>query len=478
MFSPLVQTQVDCGRKRSGCGSVTTINIIHAMPKRTVESKAGADEQPPSAETQLPLGPTGRFLITMVPGSQRSLIKTLKDKAGVNAASSADSDDAKADVVSLGGADALLFEHLSVAVVSGDDADKIQSLESAVADDSNPIVAVEAEEYVQAINDEGFLTSAGREYTRGFRDGVASCAGRLLGPQPEEEAVGEIPVAAAFADTPQFTWGLQATRVNVSAASGVGLRVAVLDTGFALGHPDFVGRQIISATFVGQPVQDLHSHGTHCIGTALGDRMLAGGVRRYGCARQGTILVGKVLSNAGSGADGGILAGINWAIGNGARVISMSLGAPVAVGAGPSAAYENAGRAALSAGSLIVAAAGNDGLRPVNRPANSPSIMAVAAVDQNLRRASFSCVGINPNGGEVNIAGPGVGVFSSVPMPTRYGFKSGTSMATPHVAGIAALWSQRTGARGTALWQRLISTARNIGQPVQHVGRGLVQAPQ
>lgn len=416
----------------------------------------------------------------MAPGSQRSLIKVLKDSAGINAASSADSRDSSTDLASLGGAEAILLEHLSIAVVSGDDAEKIQSLESAVADDTNPIVAVEAEEYVQAINDEGFLTASGQDYLRGFRDGVASSASRLLGIAPEESAEASA-IAAAMADTPLFTWGLQATRANASSATGAGIRVAVPDTGFDLRHPDFVGRQVISATFVGQPVQDGHGHGTHCVGTALGDRMRAGGVRRYGCARQGTILVGKVLSNAGSGADGGILAGIDWAIRNGARVISMSLGAPVTVGTPPSAAYENAGRAALNAGSLIIAAAGNSGsdptLFPVARPANSPSIMAVAAVDQNLQRASFSCRGVNPNGGEVNIAAPGVAVFSSTKMPTRYAIFNGTSMATPHVAGIAALWSQRSGLRGSALWQRLLSTARNIGQPLQHVGRGLVQAP-
>jgi subtilisin family serine protease len=447
------------------------------MPKKATPRSAKAETQPELSETELPVGPTGRFLITMAPGSQRNLIKTLKDSAGLSAASTADSNDSKPDMESLGGADGLLFEHLSVAVVSGKDAEQIQSLEMAVADDSNPIVAVEPEEYVQAINDQGFLTSAGREYVRGYRDGGDDWAHRLLEIAPEE-SLGEIAIAAAFADTPQFTWGLQATRVHTSAATGAGLRIAVLDTGFFQPHPDFAGRQVIAATFVGQPVQDGHGHGTHCIGTALGDRMRAGGVRRYGCARQGVILVGKVLSNAGSGADGGILAGINWAIQNGARVISMSLGGPVGVGTPPTVAYENAGRAALNAGSIIIAAAGNDGAKPVARPANSPSIMAVAAVDQNLRRAIFSCIGINPNGGEVNIAAPGVAVFSSARMPGRYAVLNGTSMATPHVAGIAAMWSQRTGLRGMALWNKLLSTARPIGQPAQHVGKGLVQAPQ
>lgn len=453
------------------------------MAKKTNTPRSPeADDQSLVSETELPVGPTGRFLITMAPGSQRSLIKTLKDSAGLSAASTADFDNSKVNIESLGGADALLLEHLSVAIVSSKDAQQIQSLEMAVADDSNPIVAIEPEQYVQAINDQGFLTSAGRDYVRGYRDGVAGWAGRLLEGSTEEASMGGGTVAQTFADTPQFTWGLQATRMHTSAATGAGIRVAVLDTGFFSPHPDFAGRQVIAATFVGQPVQDGHGHGTHCIGTSLGDRMGAGGVRRYGCARQGVILVGKVLSNAGSGADGGILAGINWAIQNGARVISMSLGAPVTVGTPPTVAYENAGRAALNAGSLIIAAAGNSGLSatefPVGRPANSPSIMAVAAVDQNLQRAPFSCRQANPNGGEVNIAGPGVAVFSSTKIPPRYAVMSGTSMATPHVAGIAALWSQRTGARGTALWQRLVSTARAIGQPATLVGSGLVQAPQ
>src|SRR5262245_13484019 len=127
------------------------------MPKKPTTPDAGADEQPPIPETQLPVGPTGRFLITMTPGSQRSLIKTLKNSAGITAASTADSKDAESDMASLGGADAVLLEHLSIAVVSGTDAERIQSLEVAVADDRNPIVAVEPEEYVQAINDEGFL---------------------------------------------------------------------------------------------------------------------------------------------------------------------------------------------------------------------------------------------------------------------------------------------------------------------------------
>ncbi len=156
----------------------------------------------------------------------------------------------------------------------------------------------------------------------------------------------------------------------------------------------------------------------------------------------------------------------------------MSLGSAVPVGGTFFQYYEQAGQAALNNNSLIVAAAGNTQGAPVGAPANSPSIMAVASLDSNLQHSSFSSIAINPNGGEVNIAAPGRNVFSSVPMPGRHGFKTGTSMATPHVAGVAALLAQNTGLRGMALWQRLLSTAQALGAPAQRVGAGLVQAPR
>ena len=120
--------------------------------------------------------------------------------------------------------------------------------------------------------------------------------------------------------------GLIACKVPPSLRSGSGIKVAVLDTGFDLGHPDFAGRPVVSQTFVGQPVQDLHSHGTHCIGTACGPKAPAGNTPRYGIAFRASIFVGKVLSNSGSGTGAGVLAGMNWAIANRCQVISMSLG--------------------------------------------------------------------------------------------------------------------------------------------------------
>nr|MBX2865980.1 S8 family serine peptidase [Leptolyngbyaceae cyanobacterium MAG.088] len=222
---------------------------------------------------------------------------------------------------------------------------------------------------------------------------------------------------------------------------------------------------------------------------------------RYGVAYNAEIFAGKVLSDRGSGADGGIIQGIEWALENGCAVISMSLGATVQPGEPFSQIYETVAQRALAQGTLIIAAAGNSssdrfGKRlnppnPVGRPANSPSIMAVAAIDSELQIASFSDGSINPDGGQVDIAGPGVAVYSTWtlnPLPTwpweppnppaRYNTISGTSMATPHVAGIAALYAEATGKRGLELWALLMRDAQRLSLSSADAGAGLVQAPK
>ncbi len=290
---------------------------------------------------------------------------------------------------------------------------------------------------------------------------------------------------ATFADTALATWGLQATGVvtdegrGTSTFDGAGVLVAVLDTGIDLDHPDLAGRVRLSRSFVaGEGVQDGNGHGTHVAGTVAGPASPAGGQRRYGVAPGCDLLVGKVLGDTGSGTSGGVLEGMNWAIEQGAHVISMSLGSAVAEGEAPLQYYEAAARAALRAGTLIVAAAGNDGDRPVGSPANCPSVLAVAALDHRLLRAEFSCIAINGDGGELDLAAPGVGVFSAFPVTLgSYASLDGTSMATPHVSGLAALTVQAAGVRGQGLWDRLVTDARRLTQEERLVGRGLAVVP-
>lgn len=279
-------------------------------------------------------------------------------------------------------------------------------------------------------------------------------------------------------DTEELTWGLQAIGVTNNNSAGAGVRIAVLDTGFAEGHPDYVDREIVTESFIdGEDGVDVHGHGTHCIGTAAGSSAPSSGPR-YGVATGATIYSGKVLGNDGSGSDASVLAGIEWALENECQVINMSLGADVREVHPP---YVAAGRRALELGSLIVAAAGNNASRSegnpgfVGAPANSPFIMAVGAVDSGLAVADFSARSLPGEGGEIDLCGPGVEILSSWPLPEATQTISGTSMAAPHVSGVAALLIQETGLTGQDLWDELIQRATPIDADPADVGAGLVQ---
>lgn len=426
---------------------------------------------------------TGRHIVLLAEGNEAAGQKAITRAAGIkHIASTADFKSSDFRVEAISGAEALMLQEIGVMIVDGDP-DQTAAV-AALDDQTEGIEAKEPEQICFVTSDIPTLTvefATTPDYVRGFRDGVNQLADEVLHGRATRPGAEELQVETW--NESQFTWGLQAARVPSSRWSGKGIRVAVLDTGMDLRHPDFARRPIVSQTFVpGQPVQDGHGHGTHCIGTSCGPK-IPGQLPRYGIAFEAQIHAGKVLSNLGSGGDAGILAGINWAVAKKCQIISMSLGAPVPPGAPPSPVYEGVARRALTAGTLIIAAAGNDStrpgnIRPVSRPANCPSIMAVAALTEQLGIASFSNGGINPNGGQVDIAGPGFNVLSSFPVPTRYRRLSGTSMATPHVAGCAALHCQATRATGNALWRVLTTTARRLPLPSRDVGAGLVQAPQ
>ncbi len=439
---------------------------------------------------------TGRYIITYRPEATTEAMRSLTDTAGMRVANAKDYNDSAVSFGALGSADALVLPEVGIAVVAAAP-DQVERLGVRAADDS-AILAIEPERFVYAIsspalgkqddddysqNDNGLgLSPAAANYLRGYRDALDHLTESLLGKGGVTPGSLEMS-PAAFAET-MFTWGLQATRVNVSTRSGKNIRVCVLDTGCDMNHPDFASRPKVGNSFVpNQTVQDGHGHGTHCIGTACGPKDPQ--VKpRYGVAYEALIYAGKVLNNQGSGTDGWILAGINWAIANSCPVISMSLGRGANPGDPFPVAYEAAAKAGLTRGCLIVAAAGNESnrsqgvVKPVGHPASCPSIMAVGALDSNFKVANFSNRTINANGGVVDIAGPGVAIRSTWPKPQLYNTISGTSMATPHVAGIAALYAQSSASlRGVALWKKLTQTARNITTIAKvDDGAGLAQA--
>ncbi len=291
--------------------------------------------------------------------------------------------------------------------------------------------------------------------------------------------------AAPALRTPPHSWCLDRIGVGPDHRhTGRGASVAVLDTGVDLAHPDLAPRfaeHWKAASFVpGETAQDGHGHGTHCVGVVGGPRRSASGTR-YGVAPDARVLVGKVLSDAGTGFSDWILDGIDWAADNGARVISLSCISTRATSQPYTVVYERVAENLLRSrpGTLLLAAAGNASerpwyTRPVDNPAACPSLVAVGAVHPAGRIASFSGRQMDDIG-EVNLAAPGVRVHSAW---AGGGFRalSGTSMAVPHVAGVAALClEEEPTLSGAALWRVLEERALPLGD-VRDFGRGLVQA--
>jgi subtilisin family serine protease len=392
----------------------------------------------PEFREDWPEGETGRLLVTLKPGSpsaKRDLFQELGSQDALEKAAGT----LLLDHLEFDGGAATVFPEIAVAVVEAGQQKMLRLQEMA---GRNDIVAVEPERYGHALVD---------VETTSYQDGY------------------------------QNTWGLDATGASRSSSTGAGICVAVLDSGLDLDHPEF-SPQVIKHNFVapGQPAEDGNSHGTHVAGTICGHRVPMHGHIGFGVAPGVRLIVGKVLTDAGGYQDGHVLAGMDWAIRSGADIIVMSLGA-TALSADWVVAYEQAAGIALAQGRIVIAAAGNAPLGmprlPVFSPANCPSILAVGAVDHKLASESYSSFGPFKTPRGVDIAGPGENIRSTVPGGDRFGYKSGTSMAAPHVAGCAALWASAEGLRGKALWDRLCATAKKLGEAPDFVGYGLVQAP-
>ncbi len=255
---------------------------------------------------------------------------------------------------------------------------------------------------------------------------------------PGELAPNQIVIQADAGDV--VDWG-HAT-IGVSDAwkqtKGKGATVAVLDTGYDHTHRDLKNQVTASRDFTASRSgdSDVNGHGSHCAGIIAAEE---NGVGVVGVAPQAKVLAGKVLGDNGSGLSTWIAAGIDWAVENGADVISMSLGSDA-----PDSRIEAAVKRALAKNVIVVAAAGNSGPREgtAGWPGNFEGVVCVAAVDSNQAVASFSSRGKN-----VQVAAPGVNVRSCYP-GDRFATMSGTSMATPYVAGCAALFVSHCKARG------------------------------
>lgn len=275
----------------------------------------------------------------------------------------------------------------------------------------------------------------------------------------------------------QYLWGMDRVFGDESfvfstwdISTGEGVKVAILDTGIDESHPDLAGRVAGGEDFTGiGPYSDDNGHGTHVSGTVAA--IYSNNIGAYGVAPSASLYAVKVLSSSGSGTLDWIIAGIQWAIDNDIDIINMSLGTSSNM-----QSLEDACNAAYEAGILIVAAAGNSGNKPGNRntveyPGGYASVIAVAASDSNDARATFSSTGP-----DVELIAPGVSILSTVP-GGGYAYYSGTSMASPHVAGVAALvLSANSTLTNVQVRSILQGTAENLGLKMEHQGYGLVRA--
>jgi hypothetical protein len=302
--------------------------------------------------------------------------------------------------------------------------------------------------------------------------------------------VGEVlNVPEEVRETRIASWGLKAINALATWGAhnvrGAGVTVAVLDTGVDATHPDLAGKISGWAEFdeFGHPVPDStphdgDKHGTHVAGTIAGGN--ASG-QWIGVAPEAKLCCGKVLGRNG-GTDAQILAGITWATNQGVDVISMSLGG-LTLGPETLSTYTEAIVKAVLKGIPVVIAIGNDGSQTSGSPGNDLFALAVGATDVRDRPAGFSGGGTKlvRNSNYVNpallplayskpdVSAPGVAVVSSVP-GGGWAALSGTSMATPHVAGALALLMSATDIKSVEPSKRAFTLSDVLSGSVEELG--------
>ncbi len=272
--------------------------------------------------------------------------------------------------------------------------------------------------------------------------------------------------ASAFSYNETLFYNL--TKINISSAwescfQGQGITVAVIDTGVDLDHPDLQANIVSGKSFVSgvSSPDDDYGHGTHVAGTVAAVNNNGGVI---GVAPKASIMPVKVLNSSGSGSTFAVADGIEWAADNGAKVINLSLAST-----GNSSTLKAAVDYAYNKGILVVAAGGNcsDSSYALNGctyqdqpvyPAAYSNVIAVASTTSSDSQSSFS-----NQGSYIDIAAPGSSIYSPYYLGS-YTTMSGTSMASPHVAGLAALiWSQDTSLTQQQVWTQIIGTAQDLG---------------
>ncbi len=278
---------------------------------------------------------------------------------------------------------------------------------------------------------------------------------------------------------------VQVPRLWDAGLTGEGVSIAIVDTGIDVAHPDFAERIADATDVTGEGLGDRHGHGTHCAGIAAGSGAASGGKYR-GAASRATIYSAKVLKADGQGMMSDVMAGVEWAVEQGVRIISLSLGSSGSSD-GLDALSETCD-AAVERGIMVVVAAGNDGpgSRTVGAPGAARRALTIGASDDADAIASFSSRGPTADGRQKpDIVVPGVNIIAPRGASTAMGAviddyytqASGTSMATPLAAGVCALLLQANPAlTPEELKQRLMESAVDLHQGPYDQGRGRLDA--